>query len=61
MGVRHRPRHDPTEGGPAVTPLQRMVAIQLAAALRDAMPAGSFDENRFLDAVRAAADEPDAA
>lgn len=44
-----------------MTPLQRMVAIQLAAALRDAMPAGSFDENRFLDAVRAAADEPDAA
>jgi hypothetical protein len=32
-----------------MTSTQRMTAYQLAAALRDALPAGTFDESDFLD------------
>ena len=36
-----------------MTPLQRMTANQLAAALRDALPTGTFDERGFFAALDA--------
>lgn len=47
----------PREEAPRMTTLQRMALYQLASALRDATPPGSFDEQSFITHVAEAADD----